>query len=206
MGWAMVASGLRDRPEVSHYRLAAHLFLALLLYAALIWHGADRLAPVEFDPALRSVRTAKRHLKMLLIMLSATIPAGALVAGLHAGLIYNSFPMMGDEWLASDALEMTPRWLNVLANPAMVQFDHRWLAITSWLLAMSLLPVVLRRELSTELRRLIGLVPLLACLQVGLGIATLLNYVPIALAVTHQVTAFLLYGVALFALRRVSRG
>jgi len=196
LGWAMVASGLKDRPEVSHYFLAGHLVFALLLYAALLWAGFSRMKP---PPPWEGAGTARRHLAVLLALLFVTIPVGGLVAGLHAGLIYNSFPLMGDRLLADDAWEMTPVWLNFLANPVMVQFLHRVLASLSWLTALSLLPAALRRDLPGELRWKLALVPAFATLQFALGVATLLNYVPIALAVPHQVDAFLLFGAALWA-------
>jgi cytochrome c oxidase assembly protein subunit 15 len=200
LGWAMVASGLKDRPEVSHYRLAAHLAAALLLYAALLWTGFTRLPPPPAcDPATRSARTARRHLPILIGLLCLTIPAGALVAGLHAGLIYNSFPLMGDRLLPDDAWETTPAWLNFFANPVMVQFDHRVLGILSWLTALSVLPAALRKVLPDELRWKLALVPAIATLQFALGVATLLNYVPVALAVIHQVDAFVLFAAAMWA-------
>lgn len=204
LGWAMVASGLRDRPEVSHYRLAAHLFAALILYAALLWTGFDRLAKPESRPLNKGLRSAKRHLRIILILLCFAIPAGALVAGLHAGLVYNTFPLMGDDLLASDAFEMSPGWINFFANPALVQFDHRVLAFFTWTTAMGLMPAVFRKKMiPAPLRAKIGLVIGLANVQVALGISTLLLYVPIPLAVTHQLCAFLLFGATLWAFHQV---
>jgi cytochrome c oxidase assembly protein subunit 15 len=206
LGWAMVASGLRDRPEVSHYRLAAHLFAALILYAALLWTGFDRLAKPERRPLNKGLRSAKRHLRIILILLCVAIPAGALVAGLHAGLVYNTFPLMGDDLVASDAFEMSPGWLNFFANPALVQFDHRVLAFFTWTTAMGLIPAVFRKQMiPAPLRAKIALVIGLANLQVALGISTLLFYVPIPLAVTHQLCAFLLFGATLWAFQQVRR-
>jgi cytochrome c oxidase assembly protein subunit 15 len=207
LGWAMVASGLRDRPEVSHYRLAAHLFAALILYAALLWTGFDRLAMPESRPLNKGLRSAKRHLRIILILLCFAIPAGALVAGLHAGLIYNTFPLMGDDGLvASDAFEMSPGWINFFANPALVQFDHRVLAFFTWATAMGLIPAVFRKQMiPAPLRAKIGLVIALANVQVALGISTLLFYVPIPLAVTHQLCAFLLFGATLWAFHQIRR-
>jgi cytochrome c oxidase assembly protein subunit 15 len=207
LGWAMVASGLRDRPEVSHYRLAAHLFAALILYAALLWTGFERLAAPERRPLNKGLRSAKRHLRIILILLCFAIPAGALVAGLHAGLIYNTFPLMGDDGLvAHDAFEMSPGWINFFANPALVQFDHRVLAFFTWTTAMGLMPAVFRKQMiPAPLRAKIGLVIVLANVQVALGISTLLFYVPIPLAVTHQLSAFLLFGATLWAFHQVRR-
>lgn len=200
LGWAMVASGLKDRPEVSHYRLAAHLFAALVLYAALLWTGFDRMARPEARPLNKGLRSAKRHLRIILILLCVTIPVGALVAGLHAGLIYNTFPLMGDDLVAPDAFEMSPAWINFFANPALVQFDHRVLAFFTWTTAMGLSPALFRkRMIPAPLRAKIGLVILMANVQVALGISTLLFYVPIPLAVIHQLSAFLLFGATLWA-------
>lgn len=205
LGWYMVASGLRDRPEVSHYRLAAHLAMALALYAALLWHGFTRLPQTEAPVAGKLLATARRHLPMLLGLLWLTIPAGALVAGLHAGMIYNSFPLMGGQLLADDAWALTPTWLNFFANPVMVQFDHRVLASLSWLMAMSLLPSVLRAGLPPALRWKLALVPGLACLQFLLGISTLILVVPVPLAAAHQLTAFLLFGAVMWSYVEVRR-
>jgi cytochrome c oxidase assembly protein subunit 15 len=202
----MVASGLRDRPEVSHYRLAAHLFAALILYAALLWTGFDRLAKPEMRPLNKGLRSAKRHLRIILILLCVAIPAGALVAGLHAGLVYNTFPLMGDDLVASDSFEMSPAWLNFFANPALVQFDHRVLAFFTWTTAMGLIPAVFRKQMiPAPLRARIALVIVMANVQVALGISTLLFYVPIPLAVTHQLCAFLLFGATLWAFQQVRR-
>ena len=204
LGWAMVASGLRDRPEVSHYRLAAHLFAALLLYAALLWTGFDRMGAPEPRSLNKGLRSAKRHLRIILILLCVTIPVGALVAGLHAGLVYNSFPLMGDGLVAPDIFDMSPAWINFFDNPSLVQFDHRVLAFFTWSTAMGLTPALFRAQtIPLSLRKKIGLVIGLANLQVVLGISTLLFYVPIPLAVIHQLTAFLLFGATLWAFHQV---
>lgn len=204
LGWAMVASGLKDRPEVSHYRLAAHLFAALMLYLALLWTGFNRLPPPERRPLNKGLRSAMRHLRIILILLCITIPVGALVAGLHAGLVWNTFPLMGDHLVASDAFDLTPTWLNFFANPSLVQFDHRVLAFFTWTTAMGLMPALFRAQMiPAALRKKIALVVLLANVQVGLGIATLLFFVPIPLAVIHQVNAFLLFGATLWAFQQI---
>ena len=114
---------------------------------------------------------------------------------------------MGDDGLiASDAFEMSPGWINFFANPALVQFDHRVLAFFTWTTAMGLIPAVFRKQMiPAPLRAKIGLVILLANVQVALGISTLLFYVPIPLAVTHQLCAFLLFGATLWAFHQVRR-
>jgi len=138
LGWLMVASGLAVRPEVSHYRLVAHLLAALVIYGALLWSALDFLrarAGRVNDAALDRLH---RPLLGLFWLVCLTIPAGGLVAGLHAGLVYNSFPLMNGAWWPSEVLDMVPAWLNVFENHALVQFDHRLLAEITWAASVAL--------------------------------------------------------------------
>ncbi len=200
LGWFMVKSGLVDRPEVSHYRLAAHLVTALVIYGALLWSAFDFLR----TPLPRQGGAAgwlRPPLFGLLALVCTTIPAGALVAGLHAGLIYNTFPLMNGQLLPPEALNLSPLWRNALDNLALVQFDHRLLAVLTWSASVGFWLWSRRRPLPPQARLATALVPLAATLQAGLGIATLLMVVPVPLAVAHQAGAFLLFGVVLWALR-----
>jgi cytochrome c oxidase assembly protein subunit 15 len=192
IGWLMVKSGLVDRPEVSPLRLALHLSAALAIYAALLWSGLGWLHEHHHAPPW--------PLRLVLALAALTIPAGALVAGTHAGLIYNSFPLMDGAVLPAEAFAESPWWSNFFANPALVQFDHRVLAISTWS-ATLLAWAVLRRRASRP--RLLALLPLVATAQAGLGIATLLMVVPLPLAAAHQAGAFLLFGLAVWAAREV---
>jgi cytochrome c oxidase assembly protein subunit 15 len=201
LGWFMVASGLAERPEVSHYRLAAHLLAALAIYAALLWSALDSLDR-EVDGRAQ-VGRLRRGLIALLCLVVLTMAAGALVAGLHAGLIYNSFPLMNGDWLPGEAFDLSPIWLNAFENHALVQFDHRLLAGASWVGALALWLWSRRMELDKSRRRRLFLVPLAATLQAGLGIATLLGAVPVDLAAAHQGGAFLLVSALLWALHGV---
>ncbi len=186
LGWFMVRSGLVDRPSVSHYRLAAHLGLAVLIYGLLVWQAwalLARAAPVV-APALR------RHAIIATVLVSVTMLWGAFVAGLDAGLAYNTFPLMDGRLLPPEAWSLIPVWLNPLDNTALVQFLHRWLAIGT---AGVILALWLRaRDAEPPLRAACGIAAAIAVLQVLLGIATLLAQVPVALGAAHQAGALIL--------------
>lgn len=147
MGWYMVKSGLEDRfkdpndvPRVSQYRLAAHLSMAFLLYAFLVRSALHYLLPAEHGLKIaRGFRSLLYSTKGLVFI---TAMSGAFVAGIDAGLVYNSWPKMGDQWIPDDILKFKPRWINFTENPVTTQFDHRMLAYTTlsmvtgvWLLA-----------------------------------------------------------------------
>ncbi|KAM3955899.1 LOW QUALITY PROTEIN: heme A synthase COX15 [Aphomia sociella] len=208
MGWYMVKSGLEDRfegpsdvPRVSQYRLAAHLGLAFILYSGLV-AGALRMLRLPPHSVLRKgvkelkSMTALAHSVKALAFFTAM--SGAFVAGLDAGLVYNSFPKMGDRWIPDDILAMSPRLRNVTENPTTVQFDHRVLG-TLTLAAASLLWLRSRRApLSVAAARAATAVGAMAWLQVTLGILTLLHYVPTPLAASHQAGSLSLLTLAIW--------
>ena len=212
LGWVMVLSGLVDRPSVSHYRLAAHLGLALVIYGLLLWL-AWRLLAGERD--VRPAQGIDRLGWAVLAVVGLTILWGALVAGLDAGIGFNTWPLMDGTVLPREALATVPpwvtgaepiaAWLLPLENPTMVQFVHRWLGIAA-LAAVTLLWWASRRAvLAPAVRRLAAAAVAVAIVQVGLGVATLLLYVPVALAAAHQAGALILLTVLLgfaFAARR----
>ena len=195
MGWYMVASGLVDDPRVSQYRLAAHLGIAFLIYAAMFWVALDLLYPRAGGAApRRGLLRAALGLAVLVFVMSLT---GAFVAGIHAGRAYNTFPLMNGEWLPAGMFVIEPWYLNFFSNIPLVQFDHRLIA---WLLAF-LAPWFwwrARREQAPRVR--LGAHLLLAALaaQIALGIATLLLVVPVPLAAAHQAGALLVFAAALF--------
>lgn len=207
VGWLMVQSGLVDRPEVSHLRLAAHLGMALLIFMALLWNGLkfrQEALPTTYFSRTQGEDMLPR-LWLVLLLVCVTIPAGALVAGLHAGLVYNSFPLMNGDVIPPEAFTLSPWWLNMIDNHALVQFDHRVLALSVWLASLWTWWKGRDLRLGPALRVAAGLVPLLATVQVGLGIATLLLSVPLPLAVLHQANAFLLAAAAVWAMAEASR-
>lgn len=144
MGWYMVKSGLEDRfveptdvPRVSQYRLASHLGLALLIYTGFLYNALDYLMPAQrpaVDLSNKVVNNAKetiRRFKRLIYTTKGfiffTALSGAFVAGMDAGLIYNTFPKMANKWIPDDMFVISPTWKNFTENPATLQFDHRFL-------------------------------------------------------------------------------
>ncbi len=194
LGWYMVKSGLIDNPNVSQYRLTAHLIAAFLIYAYIFWVALTLLFPSQGDDQ----HPCYRKTLALTTLISMTIISGGFVAGLKAGKIYNTFPKMGDYWIPPDFLALEPGWKNFFENMATVQFDHRALAITTFVLIVSYWAKMRNTDLPARIRRGVNALLHTAVLQIVLGISTLLLVVPIALAVTHQAVAMLLFTVAIY--------
>jgi cytochrome c oxidase assembly protein subunit 15 len=197
MGWWMVASGLSVRTEVSQYRLAAHLTLALVLLAATLWTAADLLEGRRDTSPFAAARR-RRTLPALVALTFVTAASGALVAGLRAGRIYNTFPLMAGRVVPPGWTQLDPAWRNAFENPAAVQFDHRVLAVLTFL---SVIAVWLRHRRTAHrlLARRLDLLLGVAVLQVVLGVSTLLLRVPVVLGVAHQGGAVLLLATAVLA-------
>ena len=191
LGWFMVRSGLVDRPSVSHYRLALHLAVALALYAALVWNGLAVSRPGWRSMPRSGLATLRRHCAVTLALSATTMVWGALVAGLHAGLIYNTFPLMGGEVLPGEAFFLHPAWLNFFENAATVQFTHRALALSTAVAVFTLWLRAAKSDVPPIVRRLTGYSLLAVAVQVSLGVATLINHVPVVLAAAHQAGAII---------------
>lgn len=202
LGWWMVESGLSVRTSVSQYRLAAHLVTALALYAFTVWTAADLIAPRAEQAAGDTVLDVS--VVALALMVPFTAASGAFVAGLHAGKIYNTFPLMGSGLVPLEYWNLSPWWRNLFDNPAAVQFDHRLIATTTFTLALWVW-FRARATANTRLLRASRFVLAAALLQVALGISTLLLAVPTALGVAHQAGAVLLFTAALLALHANGR-
>ncbi len=191
-GWYMVQSGLVDQPSVSQYRLAGHLSLAFIIFALLLWMGcrAYRIPRA----GLRVGEPPTTGLLVSVALVTVTVIWGAMVAGLDAGLAYNTFPLMDGAVFPDAGLSIIPWWANLFENTALVQFIHRWLAIGTLVAILWSGHSVVRSASDTTTKRLgVGLIAM-ACLQVGLGIATLLTFVALPLAALHQAGAFVLVG------------
>lgn len=184
MGWYMVKSGLVDRPSVSHYRLAAHLSLAFVIFSYLLWIGLS-LRSISPRP---SSFCKKRHGWTALALLSITIIWGAFTAGLDGGLIYNSWPMMGPHWIPPEVKDV----FSVATNPAAVQFFHRWIAIFAALFTLAFAWRLKSYGLGA-----------MVVIQVGLGIVTVISQVHLHTAATHQAGAFILIGLMIYNLKRL---
>jgi heme a synthase len=198
IGWYMVQSGLVDRTDVSHYRLALHLGVAFIIYAALIRVALDLCWPA---PAIADPR--RMLLQVGVGLLCVTILWGAFVAGLDAGFAYNEWPLMNGQFAPSEMWTLSPAWLNLLENTAAVQFFHRWLAVlTALVLGGWCLSILRQARPDPQLQRLAHALAGMLLLQVLLGISTLLSVVSIPVAAAHQAGAFILTGLVVAALQR----
>jgi cytochrome c oxidase assembly protein subunit 15 len=193
VGWWMVSSGLTERVVVSQYRLAFHLTLACLIYAALVV-TADRYSgrPPQM-PVPRRIGVSAAGLVVLVIM---QIYLGALVAGLHAGRIYNTWPLIDGALVPPGLLFDQPAWRNFFENPLTVQFDHRMIAYGLFAVALFHAVDVWRTFEGRTLRIGAAVLAAVVCAQAALGIATLLMAAPLALAMLHQAMALVVLTVA----------
>ena len=203
LGWYMVKSGLVDIPAVSHYRLAMHLVTAFLTFAYCFWVALDLIYPnkKEIDRKFRNL------IRVGLIVLVLQIIWGAFVAGLDAGWIHNTWPMMNEGRLIHETvwIEQNPLWRNFVEGKSGVQFVHRYLAYV--VVGLILLIWYRSRSLnSTPLQqKSIHMLVFLVFVQFLLGVFTLIYAVPVWLGVIHQVGAFCLLAAMTFALHRFSR-
>ncbi|HSH44861.1 MAG TPA: COX15/CtaA family protein [Longimicrobiales bacterium] len=196
MGWLMVASGLVDRPSVSHYRLAAHLTLAFLIFGWALWLARDLAARADGPappPAQR--RPLRRGLALAGGLLGVQIVWGAFVAGLDAGAYYPTFPLMGGRWVPAELLWLDSALENFVANPIAVQWTHRVLGTVLAVAVLGLAAVVWRRVQDQRSRQFAVALAGLIVFQYLLGVTTLLLQVPVSLGVAHQATAMVLFGV-----------
>ncbi|MCG8475535.1 MAG: COX15/CtaA family protein [Cytophagales bacterium] len=200
LGWYMVKSGLVDKPHVSHFRLAAHLLLAFITCAVVLWTALDEW----YEGRKVSVRISSAQsagLKFFAALLLVQIVYGAFVAGLRAGYVYNSFPKMGGKWIADAVFSIDPLWKNWIEGIAGVQFVHRYLAYLLMAVGIALF-VSLWKRLQGPARRGVMLWGASLLVQFLLGVFTLVYKVPIVLGVAHQVVAFLLLMNSVFLMHR----
>ncbi len=205
MGWYMVMSGLADNIYVSQYRLTAHLGLAFIIYAAMFWVASGLLSPVNIhsaEPA--AIHKLRQFARVLTGLVFVMVLSGGLVAGIHAGKAYNTFPLMDGSFIPPALFVLEPWYRNFFDNMTTVQFDHRMIA---WVLIFSIPAfwfMAKRLPLSSSGRLACHLLLLMLCIQVGLGITTLLLSVPLTFAAAHQAGAVLLFTAALWVCRKLS--
>lgn len=204
LGWFMVKSGLVNDPHVSHYRLAIHLITAFITFGFTFWIALDLIYPASSHSSSFPL-WIKKITRLIMLLIISQIIYGAFVAGLHAGKVYNTFPKMGDEWMAQAVTSMDPFWKNFTENLAGVQFVHRCIAWLLVILIFSLWFFTRNIELTSAQRRGVNVLLIVTVFQFCLGIFTLLFAVPITLAVLHQVGAFALFAAALFLSHRIKR-
>lgn len=205
LGWYMVQSGLSERTDVSQYRLAAHLSLALVIYGMMLWTGLSVLGMGLRDGEMGAHRSLRRLALATLLSVSLTVVAGAFVAGLNAGKAFNTFPLMLGRVVPPGYFTLSPWYRNFFENAAAVQFNHRYLALFTLFVALVAAYRGSRAHVVGVARRAFLLVAAAALLQVALGIVTLLRLSPVSLSALHQVGALLLLTAALVAVRTLAR-
>ncbi len=198
LGWWMVKSGLVDRPDVSHYRLTAHLGLAVIVYIYMFNLALGLILPVSDKTKDRPLRLVR----IFLILVFTQILLGGLVAGLNAGLVSNTWPLMMGQMVPDGMFFKDPWYMNFFDNEITTHFEHR---ITAYMVTIigALLWWKLHTDKNPSVRLAVHLVMCSIILQVTLGILTVINMVPIPLAASHQAGAILLLSCALYLLNRV---
>jgi cytochrome c oxidase assembly protein subunit 15 len=215
LGWYMVRSGLAERTSVSAYRLTAHLALALAILVVATWTWADLkgIAASARGSAISLADTTRRrwrgHMLGIFALVALTILSGGFVAGLDAGRIFNTFPLMEGEIVPLGYSAIEPWWRNAFENPVAAQLHHRVLALTTAffavLAALRVGGTTTSMALGSHTVKAVGDVGRAAALQVLLGIATLLLAVPVWLGVLHQFVGVMVLGAATIALHATSR-
>ncbi len=196
-GWYMVKSGLVNDPHVSHYRLAIHLITATILFGYILWVMLNFWSQSERneDEAFNGIRKLS---KLLLGLILLQVVYGAFVAGLDAGKAYNTFPLMGDKWIAEGVTAMAPFWKNFTEGLAGVQFVHRYLAYAIVILVGWIWFKGRNLNLTKGTSSAIVMVIVMVIVQFLLGVFTLINAVPFQLAVLHQLGAMLLFASSVY--------
>lgn len=197
LGWWMVQSGLAPaHTAVSQYRLAAHLGLAVILFAYTLWIAFEYLGVRR--SAVMSLTRYKRYAVALMILVFVQMLLGAFMAGLDAGLAFSDWPTYGGAWIPPGLYDLDPWWINHFENHALVHFQHRTVGYVVAALAI-VTYVLLRRAGADRPVRLAGIhVVIITFVQIGLGILTVVNLVPISLAAAHQIMALALFGTTLW--------
>lgn len=203
VGYWMVTSGFVDRDDVSQYRLTLHLGLAIAIIAYMLWLALGLLSPGDHRAAPAGLRTISRAVVGAAFV---TILSGGMVAGINAGLIHNTWPLMDGGLLPDDLTALSPVWLNVFENHATVQFDHRILAYVTAILAAALWFRARRIDLTARARLAANLLGVAVIAQLILGITTLLLVVPLIPAVLHQAGAVAVFALALWCSWELSAG
>lgn len=206
MGWLMVASGLVDRPSVSHYRLAAHLTLAFLIFGWSVWLARElAIGSRRASMPASDRRLILRGLGGVGVLLSAQIVWGAFVAGLRAGKYYPTFPLMGGRLVPRELFWLDPELANFVANPIAVQWVHRVMGTVLALAVVGFVVAARRRLRDATSRRYAHALLGLIATQYLLGVLTLVFVVPVPLGVAHQATAMVLFAVWLSWLHHTAR-
>lgn len=198
IGWWMVASGLVDRPDVSHIRLAVHLMTALFILGGLVWTALDLFA-LDRNADTQPARMTGFSLGVL-VVLAIQIMLGAFVAGLEAGYAFATWPLMGNEFFPANTPMLETAWRNLVDNPVVVQFAHRW-----WAVVTVIALVWMARKVRKDHRMASVAIHTAFGTQFLLGIATLLSGMNIVIATSHQAVGALVVITAAWGAHLIGR-
>jgi heme a synthase len=204
LGWFMVKSGLQKEPSVSHFRLAAHLISAFTVFGFTFWFALDLLYPKAVEQNQISIKV-KRYARITFAVIVLQIVYGAFVAGLKAGLFYNTFPHMGDRYIPETAYAGDSFFQNFFENPAGVQFVHRYIAYLVVIMVVYVWEKSRKINLSKLQHKASNWMVSIVFVQFLLGIITLLYAVPVTMGVLHQTGAFFLFASSLVFMHSLSR-
>jgi cytochrome c oxidase assembly protein subunit 15 len=200
IGWWMVKSGLSVRTDVSHYRLAVHLLTALFIIGGLVWTALDLLALAR-DPQARAARLRPFAL-VVLLLLAVQLMLGAFTAGLDAGYVSSTWPLMNDHLVPEGISWMGSLWATVSSDPYLVHFLHRWWA---WVAAAGLFLLAARAKRAGQRGAAIAIHASVGT-QIALGIATVISGIALPLAVLHQAVGALVVAAAAWSAHAVGAG
>ncbi|MFZ7115270.1 MAG: COX15/CtaA family protein [Bacteroidota bacterium] len=198
LGWFMVSSGLAERTSVSHIRLAIHLMFAFITFAFTFYYGLE-LIYTEKRESIQNKKLSALN-KLVFVVLSIQIIYGAFVAGLHAGKIHNTFPLMSGQVIPTGMSVMQPAWLNIFDNPVTVQFIHRFLAFTLLFLVAWFYIESGKEKLNNFQKKGIHILIAAIGIQFLLGVITVLTQANIVMASIHQIGAFFLFSSSIYLL------
>jgi heme a synthase len=204
LGWVMVASGLVDRPSVSHYLLTAHLFLALTLIGLALWTALGHQFGFPAAGPRMKWSAASKLMLIVLVALLIQIAYGGFTSGLKAGYLSDTWPLMFGRLIPSNWLgQLQPAILNLINNPITVLFIHRWFAFAVLIVASAAYWLVHSQQFPPDVEAGVNLLAVLVLLQIVLGISVLISHVQIGIALLHQANAIALFATAVYLLHRL---
>lgn len=209
LGWYMVKSGLEEKPKsydiprVSPYRLAAHLGTALVLYTSMLYTSLGLLQEPQMQAATRKLKRIKGLAHGMTAIVFFTALSGAFVAGLDAGLVYNSFPKFAGRWVPDDLFSLSPKWRNLFENGTTVQFNHRLLGTSTGAFILATWALARGAGLGGRARLIMNGLAAMSIVQASLGIGTLLYFVPTSLAAAHQSGSLALLSLAVWLMHEL---
>ncbi len=204
LGWAMVASGLVDRPSVSHFLLTGHLFLALTLIGLSLWTAVGHLYGFQPGEARSHWSAASRSVLIALVALLIQIAYGGFTSGLKAGYLSDTWPLISGKLVPPNLLsQFQPAIANVINNPMTVLFIHRWWAFGVLIVVGVVYWIVHSREMPMDVEMAVNLIVALVLIQIVLGISILISHVQIGIALLHQANALALFVTTIYLLHRL---